>query len=193
MPKSASNNNTNKFQSASGKLKAKVVQHILTFGPAPIQIKRNDFLIKKGQVATNMYIVKTGALKIFIRTRNEDIILRLGYSGSWMTSFPSFLTGEPSEFDIQAIKSTSLLQISRVDFIDFINSSEENKKLWQKMLEEFAVQQLDREVDVLTRSPYERYKRLFERSPHIFQEIPNKYIASYLRMTPETLSRLKKR
>ncbi|PRX57416.1 Crp/Fnr family transcriptional regulator [Flagellimonas meridianipacifica] len=188
-----SKNNTKKYQSASEILKAKVEEHILTSGLTPIELKRNDFLIKKGQIAWDMHIVKSGALKIFVSTRKDDIILRLGYNGSWMTSFPSFLTGEPSKFNIQAIKRTSLLPISRMDFFDFINSSEETKNLWLNMLEEFAVQQLDREIDVLTRSPYERYKRLLERSPHIFQEIPNKYLASYLRMSPETLSRLKKR
>lgn len=51
---------------------------------------------------------------------------------------------------------------------------------------------LEREIDLLTSSPFERYNRILERSPQVFQEIPLKYIASYLRMTPETLSRLRK-
>jgi hypothetical protein len=55
-----------------------------------------------------------------------------------------------------------------------------------------VLQQMERERDILTSSPLERYKRVLERSPQLFQEIPNKYIASYLRMTPETLSRIKK-
>jgi len=54
------------------------------------------------------------------------------------------------------------------------------------------LQQMERERDLLTSSPMERYLRVKDRSPQLFQEIPNKYIASYLRMTPETLSRLKK-
>ena len=51
---------------------------------------------------------------------------------------------------------------------------------------------IEREIDLLTPSPKERYARLLKRSPHVFQLFPHKYIASYLRMTPETLSRLKK-
>ena len=60
------------------------------------------------------------------------------------------------------------------------------------MLGELIYQQMERERDILTSSPLERYKRVLSRSPQLFQEIPNKHIASYLRMTPETLSRLKK-
>ncbi len=48
----------------------------------------------------------------------------------------------------------------------------------------------EREIDLLTQSPQERIERIRKRSPQVFQEIPHKYIASYLRMSPETLSRL---
>lgn len=76
--------------------------------------------------------------------------------------------------------------------MDFIFSSQENIKMWQLILESFVLQQMERERDILTSSPMERYSRVLKRSPQLFQEIPNKYIASYLRMTPETLSRIKK-
>jgi CRP/FNR family transcriptional regulator, anaerobic regulatory protein len=54
-----------------------------------------------------------------------------------------------------------------------------------------VVQQMQRELDLLTASPIERYRRVIARSPQLFQEVPLKYIADYLRMTPETLSRLR--
>ncbi len=53
-------------------------------------------------------------------------------------------------------------------------------------------EQLEREKDILIHSPRKRYERVLKRSPQLFQEIPHKYIASYLRMSPETLSRIKK-
>ncbi|MNY67885.1 hypothetical protein D3C86_2055530 [compost metagenome] len=64
--------------------------------------------------------------------------------------------------------------------------------LWIKILENLAVQQLEREIDLLKNSPKERYERVLKRSPQLFQESPNRHIANYLRMSPETLSRLKK-
>jgi CRP/FNR family transcriptional regulator, anaerobic regulatory protein len=65
-------------------------------------------------------------------------------------------------------------------------------KLWIKILEDLVIQQIEREKDLLTASPKERFERVLKRSPILFQEISNRHIANYLRMTPETLSRLKK-
>ena len=59
------------------------------------------------------------------------------------------------------------------------------------MLENLITQQMEREVDLLIESPAERLKRILERSPNLFQHVPLKYIANYLRMTPETLSRIR--
>jgi hypothetical protein len=64
------------------------------------------------------------------------------------------------------------------------------RKHYIQLLELFSVQQMEREIDLLTTSPAERIARVRERSPQLFQEVPLKYIASYLRMTPETLSRM---
>lgn len=64
--------------------------------------------------------------------------------------------------------------------------------MWVKILENLVIQQMEREIDILTSSPKERYERVLKRSPQLFQHIPNRHIANYLRMTPETLSRLKK-
>jgi len=58
------------------------------------------------------------------------------------------------------------------------------------MTEQALLGRIEREIDLVTYSPKERLDRLFNRSPHLFQLFPHKYIASYLRMTPETLSRM---
>ena len=76
-------------------------------------------------------------------------------------------------------------------FTEFINSSIDNLKLWSGILEDLVLQQIEREKDLLINSPKERYERVLKRSPQLFQEIPNKHIANYLRMSAETLSRLK--
>ena len=97
-----------------------------------------------------------------------------------------------NDFYIQAIKKSTVKVISKETFMAFINSSPENLKIWLEILEDLVLQQIEREKDLLIQSPRERYERVLKRSPQLFQEIPNKHIANYLRMTPETLSRLKK-
>ena len=76
--------------------------------------------------------------------------------------------------------------------VDNFLKIETNRILWTAILENLVLQQMEREIDILTSSPKERYQRVLKRSPQLFQEIPNRYIANYLRMSAETLSRLKK-
>jgi len=156
------------------------------------ELKRNEFLKTSGTTDTNIYFVEEGSVRIFIVDKDEERIIRFGYQGNIIVSLDSFLSGKPSEFYIQAIKTSTVKVASKKDFYEFINSSNENLKLWNSILEDLVLQQIEREKDLLYSSPKIRYERVLKRSPKLFQEIPNKYIANYLRMSPETLSRLKK-
>lgn len=121
----------------------------------------------------------------------EERIIRFGYKDNLLVLLDSFLTAQPSSFYIQAIKKSVLRVVTKQQFDNFLEI-ERNGNLWKKILEDLVLQQLEREVDILTNSPKERYERVLKRSPQLFQEIPHRYIANYLRMSPETLSRLKK-
>lgn len=157
-----------------------------------ITLNRNEYLTKAGKTDTNIYFVLSGTLKIYVEEELEEQIIRFGYQDNLIAALDSFLTENPTDFYIQALKKTTLLAISKQRFMDFIQSSKENTQTWFLILESFVLQQMERERDLLTTSPVERYNRVLKRSPQLFQEIPSKYIAAYLRMTPETLSRIKK-
>ena len=157
-----------------------------------LTIKRNEYLKVAGTTDTNLYYIVSGSLKISIIHEYEEHIIRFGYINNFVTSLDSFITEKPSEFYIQALKKTELKVISKSNFLNFIHQNPDNKLLWDKILEQLILQQLEREKDILITSPKERFQRVLKRSPQLFQEIPNKYIASYLRMSPETLSSLKK-
>ncbi len=155
-------------------------------------LERNEYLKVKGSIDTNIYLVTSGSLRIFLVEELEEHTIRFGYKNNLIASLDSFLNEKPSDFYIQALKKTTLKIIRKKNYVSFIEASSENKKIWLNILESFVLQQMERERDILTSSPVERYRRVLKRSPQLFQEIPNKYIASYLRMTPETLSRIKK-
>lgn len=157
-----------------------------------ISLKRNEYLKVGGTVETNLFYIVSGSLKISIIDNSTEHIIRFGYKNNFIMALDSFITEKPSDFYIQALKKTELKVLSKQNYFTLINQSNDLMKLWDAILQQLIVQQLDREKDILINSPKERYKRVFLRSPQLFQEIPNKYIASYLRMSPETLSRLKK-
>ena len=155
-----------------------------------IILKRNEYLTVQGDRNTNLYLVEQGSLRVFIEDDEEEHTIRFGYKDSLITALDCFLTDKPTSFNIQAIKKCTLKVISKSAYHKLIASSRENETLWKQLLEGFVYQQIEREIDLITYSPKKRFERVFQRSPQVFQEIPQKYIASYLRMTPETLSRI---
>ena len=154
-------------------------------------LHKGEFLIREGDVEKNLYLVQSGALRVFYLTEFEELVIRFGYEGSMITSLSSFIKGTPSEFYIDAIRKTTLRVISKDSLMKLVNESAESLRQYTVLLESLVTQQIDREIDLLIPSPTERLKRVLQRSPNLFQEIPLKYIASYLRMTPETLSRIR--
>jgi CRP-like cAMP-binding protein len=139
-----------------------------------------------------LYFIVSGSLRIFVTDEFEEHTIRFGYQNNFIAALDSFITEKPSDLYIQALKKTELKVITKEKFMHFIESSRENLQLWHHILGWLIYQQMERERDILISSPFERYQRVLKRSPQLFQEIPHKYIASYLRMTPETLSRMKK-
>lgn len=168
------------------------MQAIIQLSEKTIELKRNQYLLSGDKRDTNIYCIEQGSLKVSILKDDDEQIIRLGYKENLIVALDSFLTNKPSAFYIQAIKKTTLKVISKEQLNTFINSDIQNQVLWNKILENLVLQLMEREVDLLTSSPKERYLRVLARSPQLFQEIPNKYIANYLRMSPETLSRLQK-
>lgn len=163
---------------------------IIHLSDKEITLERNEFLKVKGSIDTNLYYIKSGSLRLFVMDEYEEQIILFGYTDNLIISLDAFLTGKPSDLYIQAIKKT-VVNVIRKDQFDQFLKEETNQHLWTKILENLAVQQLEREIDILTNSLKERYERVLKRSPQLFQEIPNRHIANYLRMSPETLSRLK--
>lgn len=154
-------------------------------------ITKGGYLIKEGEVEKNLYLVESGAVRVFYLTAFEEHVVRLGYQGSFINSLSSFIKQTPSEFFIEAIRKTTVKVISRERLKNLVHESNDNLKQYLALMELLLTQQIDREIDLLITSPAERLKRVLDRSPNLFQEIPLKYIASYLRMKPETLSRIR--
>ena len=166
------------------------MKEIIELSTKTIVLERNEYLKLKGSTDTNIYYVESGSLKIYVLDDYEEQIIRFGYKGDLVVSLDSFLTNKPSDYFIQVIKKTVLKVITKAQLEAYLQN-DDHKNWWTKVLENLVLQQLEREIDLLTNSPRERYRRVFERSPQLFQEIPDRHIANYLRMSAETLSRLK--
>ncbi len=154
-------------------------------------IARGEHLSQEGDINLNVFFIKEGALKLYFLDEGEEQIIRFAYKNDFAIALDSFFSNKKSVLFIEAIKKSTLFSISKEKLYSLIKGNNAFEKEWVELLENLLVQQFEREVDLRINSPDKRYQRVLERSPQLFQKIPLKYIANYLRMAPETLSRLR--
>lgn len=155
-------------------------------------LQKNEFLLREGSVEKNLYWIESGALKVTYQSGNTEHIIRLGYKNTFINSLSSFFQQQPSEFHIIAIRKSNIKIIPQTTIVNLAQNNPQLLLAYNYLLQTLITQQMEREIDLLIDTPNERYQRVLTRSPQLFQEVPLKYIAAYLRMTPETLSRLRK-
>lgn len=186
-------------------LKARIDVHPQFSWEKRLSLQRGDFLKMPGTTNSNLYFVTAGCLRAFLENEDGEQTIRFGYTGNFFTAIDSFISDAASQMALQALRKSEVLAISKPVFLNFIEAdiptaaashwpggSLTNKAIWLQLLSQLIFGQIEREIDLLTSSPAARYQRVLKRSPHLFQLVPAKYIANYLRMSPETLSRLRK-
>ena len=182
------------FLSQTSILGKESVEILLGFWKKDKRLQSKEVLLNFKQQDSNLYFVKSGCVRLFVIDKNgEQINLGFGYENSLITCFQTFIEGKPSLISIEAILETELIAISKADLMQLIHSNSEIALWYQSMLEYTLTGHIQRQVELLTLKPYERYDVFVKRSGHLINRIPLKYIASYLMMKPETLSRIRAR
>jgi len=146
-----------------------------------------------GQVEQRFYIVKSGVQRLSFPHDGEDLCVGFAYDSSWSGEYASFVTRKPARFDVVAITDSVLVGIDHEALQRLYNEMPVMERFGRLILEELLVGRSTREIEQLSLSAEERFDRLVARSPHLLQLVSQKDIASYLRMTPETFSRLRRK
>ncbi|HNL38970.1 MAG TPA: Crp/Fnr family transcriptional regulator [Saprospiraceae bacterium] len=155
------------------------------------QMKRGDYLCAPGKVEQHVWFVAKGLFRIYYPTEQEEICAGFAYEDTMISSFPSFVRQTPSVFSIQALEKCTVLGIARSDLYAAIERWPAVSRLWSGLLEQVVAGLIEREIEISTTTPEQRYHNLMARAPYLFQRVPLKHIASYLRIKPETLSRVR--
>ncbi|MBK7945041.1 MAG: Crp/Fnr family transcriptional regulator [Flavobacteriales bacterium] len=146
-----------------------------------------------GQVEQRFYIVQQGVQRLSFPHDGQDVCVGFSYDGSWCGEYASFISRKPARFEVLAMTDTVLLGIGYDDLQRLYKELPAMERFGRLIVEELLQGRATREIEMMSLSAEERYDRLHARSPHLLQLVPQKDIASYLRMTPETFSRLRKR
>lgn len=178
--------------SESKHLSKQSVDLILKFWTKSKTLKPKKTVVDFNSQDTSLYFIVDGCVRLFIiDNQGEEINIGFGYSKTFITSFQSFIDEKPSMLSIETILATNLIYITKRDLTKLISENKEIANWYQSILEATLSGHIRRQVELLTLNPTERYEAFIKRSGHLINSIPLKQIASYLMMTPETLSRIR--
>ena len=157
------------------------------------QLSAKTVLLEAGDVASNIYIVKSGCLRSWYNANGNDITLQFFMPGQPVASFESLVNSAPSEYSIETILPTEVAIVNGLEFKSWVESHPE----YHLQGIHFAMERLSSYQKLfLSRikdTPQERYELLLKEHPEIIAQIPQHYIASYLGITPVSLSRIRSR
>lgn len=157
-----------------------------------MELPKGSFLITEGKICQYIYFLEKGCLRGYYNLDGKEISHWFAFENNVVTSFYSFITRKPCVENIQMIEDCTLWAISYEDLQTLYNKHSDIERMGRILNEQYYVMLEERFVSNHFKEAKERYEYLMTNASHILQRVPLGYIASYLGITQETLSRIRK-
>lgn len=167
------------------------IRHSLPFFKTAVLGKR-DFLSREGTICTRICIVTKGILRSYYVKDGEQLTTYFNTEGTVATALRSYLKVVPAHENIQALTEVEMLVIEKKDLNQLFEDIPSWNKLARIVMEQLYVKMEERSISLQYDTAKERYLKFLKDFPGIIQIIPLQYIASFVGITPETLSRIRK-
>lgn len=155
--------------------------------------KKKEFLLQEGQICNKVTFINSGCMRLFYNVEGVENTIQFFFANSWHTDYASFLTGQPTIENMQALEACEVVQFRKADLYKLYNIYPVFDRVGRVMAEN-AFLSLSKLNKMLTNEePEQRYLNLLQQRPELVERIPQHYIASYLGIKPESLSRIRKR
>jgi CRP-like cAMP-binding protein len=156
-------------------------------------LKKKEHFLREGEVCRQLGFITKGYVRLYFLTDGEEVTKDFNFENSFCGSYASFRLQQPSRFNIVAMEDLSLYALGHDDLFRLYDEYPIVQKLGRLAMENMFIRKEMREASFLLDSAEQRYNDLLLQHPGITQRIPLKYLASYLGITAETLSRLRRK
>jgi CRP-like cAMP-binding protein len=157
-------------------------------------IKKNEYLVEPGKVCKYVTYINKGSLRAFNITDGKEYALSFFIENDYASEYCSFLTKTPATYFIQALEDTEVIDLHYDDMQKLYREIPILERFGRYIAENLFIMLSTRNTSLLTESPEERYLKLLQSNQNnLLQRVPQYMIASYLGITPEALSRIRKR
>ena len=157
------------------------------------ELKKKEKFVKAGNICRSVAFVAKGATRYYYTIDGNDITTFFTFENSWISSYNSFIEQKPSLVTVEAMEDSSIWILSYAD-LQALYSQYHAFERFGRMIGEFLYCCMDdRSYNLLLKSPEQRYLNALQENSQFFERVPQRYIASYLGIAPESLSRIRKR
>ena len=153
---------------------------------------KKQHLLRTGEVENYLNFLVKGLARVYFYKGRAEIITHIAKENEIISSSASFLSGAPSNYYVEALEPSTFLSISRVRLEKLYQESSRMERLGRLMTTHFFLQKEEWEHECIRLDARERFMRFVQSNPDLMRRAPQKYLASYLNMKPETFSRLKR-
>ena len=156
------------------------------------KLKKGDFLCKEGFVCRKISIVKSGVLRSFYNNEGEELTTYFNIENTFATALRSYLKEAPAHENIQALTDVEVIFITKDNMDRMYDEVPAWNKIGRIIMEHLYVKMEERSISLQNNTAKERYLEFMQEFPGVVNRIPLQYIASFLGIAPETLSRIRK-
>jgi CRP/FNR family transcriptional regulator, anaerobic regulatory protein len=155
--------------------------------------KKKEFLLQEGQICNKVTFINSGCMRLFYNVEGVENTIQFFFSNSWYTDYASFLTGQPTIENMQALEPCEVVQFKKADLYKLYDVYPVFDRVGRVMAENAYLSLSYLNKMLTNEEPEQRYLNLLKQRPELVERIPQHYIASYLGIKPESLSRIRKR